>query len=360
MRTKYMALLDYLPLHIQAGFSFASDWFYNNCGTPWDEATMRDPVQRQAMQEKQAHFIRQKYPAFFGQDAPEIHPRPSLGIGVATLPSLFGCPVRFTPHMNPIALPLIDPATDPMTLKPPNLDNMLQWLYHEVDVYVDAGWKKQEIGLPDLQGPLNIAMRVIGDKRMLGLIARKSQGEVVRHVLAITSDAFIDVYRALRKATNKPLVSNLTIAGCSYMYLGPSHWTEFCLPVVKKCEVLGNIGLHHCGEASSEKIEAYAHYPWTSVELGFGSDLKRARQLFIHPKLGPVPFSCRVSPYRMLNQPAEQIRKDVEWICENAKGGPVSINVVGVPLGTPVENLWVMYNAVQAYNKQKEAEIESE
>ncbi len=353
-----MALLDYLPLNIRAGFSFASDWYYHNCGTPWDEVTMRDPVKRHAMQEKQAHFVRQKYPTFFGEDSEKVRPHPSIGIGVATLPMLFGSPVRFTPNMDPIALPALAPTDDPMMLKPPDLDNEMQWLFKEIDTLIAAGWKKQEIGLPNLQGPLNIAMRVVGDTRMLNLIARKSQAATVRHILTVISDAFIDVNRILRKGLNKPPVSGFTIAGCTYAYLGPTHWLEFCLPIVKKCEVLGNVGLHHCGVAPAEKLEAYAHYPWTNVELGFGSDLKRARQLFIHPKLGPVPFSCRISPFRMLNQPAKQIRKDVEWICENAKGGLVSINVVGIPLGTKDENLWAMYNAVEDYNKRKEAEME--
>ncbi len=354
-----MALLDYLPLQIRAGFSFASDWFYHNCGTSMDEVTMRDPVLRQVMHEKQEHFVRKKYPTFFGEDSDKIRYHPSIGIGVVTMPLLFGCPVRFTPHMDPIAQPALAQTDDPMTLREPNLDDALQWVYKEIDAYVAAGWKKQEIGLPNLQGPLNIAMRVVGDTRMLNLIARKSQAPTVRHILDVISNTFIDVNRILRKSTGKPPVSGLTIAGCTYHYLGPSHWLEFCLPIVKKCEVLGSLGLHHCGEAAAEKLEAYASYPWTNIELGFGSDLKRARQLFIHPKLGPVPFSCRISPYRMLNQPADQIRKDVEWICENAKGGPVSINVVGVPLGTSDENLWSMYNAVQDYNRKKEAEMEN-
>jgi uroporphyrinogen-III decarboxylase len=60
----------------------------------------------------------------------------------------------------------------------------------------------------------------------------------------------------------------------------------------------------------------------------------------------------------MLNQPAEQITKDVNWIIENAKGGPVSINVVGVPKDTPNENIYAMRDAVEAYNKKKEEEDE--
>src|SRR5271157_595946 len=106
-----MALLDYLPLHIRAGFSFASDWLYHNCGTPWDEQTMRDPLKRYETQVEQEQCVRRKYPAFFGGET-EWTPRPSLGFGVATMPAIFGCEVRFTDHMNPIALPLLQPGDD--------------------------------------------------------------------------------------------------------------------------------------------------------------------------------------------------------------------------------------------------------
>ena len=62
----------------------------------------------------------------------------------------------------------------------------------------------------------------------------------------------------------------------------------------------------------------------------------------------------------MLNQHAEQITRDVEWIIDQAKGGPMSINVVSLAKDTPEENLWALWNAVQTYNKKKEEEMDEE
>lgn len=353
-------MLEFLPLHIHAGFSFASDFFYHHIGTKYDEATMTDPLRRIEMEAKQQKFLPTKYPRVFNPKG-DYRPRASLGIGVATIPKIFGCKIKYADHMNPVALPLLKVEDNPLNLKEPQLEDAMQWLYCEVDQFVEAGYKKNEIGLPDLQGELNIAVKLLGDDRMLGLIARKNKEDVVRHILDVTSDAYIHITQALRKVTNRPLISNFSIAGCTYFYLSPQQWTKFILPVIKKQEILGkHIRIHHCGLANSEKIEAFAQYPWSEAEFGFGSDLKRARELFIHKETGPVSFSCRVSPYRMLNQSATQITEDVNWIIQQAKGGPMSINVVGIPYGTPDANIHAMLNAVENFNIQKEREMEEE
>ena len=235
----------------------------------------------------------------------------------------------------------------------------MQWLFTEIDTFVEAGYRSNEIGLPDLQGELNVAMKLIGDDRLLGLIANKNREEIVRHVLDVTSDTYIHVVQELRKATGRDPRGGVTVSGCTYYYLSPSKWIKFILPLIQKLEVFGkSVGLHHCGEANTDKIEAYAQYPWSHAELGFGSDLKRARELFTSKERGPIQLTCRVSPYRMLNQTAAQITQDVEGIIENAKGGPMSIAVVGTPNDTPEENLWAMFNAVEAYNKLKEQELD--
>jgi uroporphyrinogen-III decarboxylase len=226
----------------------------------------------------------------------------------------------------------------------------MQWLYQEIDTFIDAGYSKYLIGFPDLQGPLNIAIRVIGDIRMLGLIAHHGKTSVVEHILEQCSDAYISVTQALRNATGRPKKYPFRVAGCTYFYLSPSQWERFCLPILHKISALGSISLHHCGEANSEKIKSYSKYPWRSAEFGFGSDLKLARQIMHYPKGLPLPFSCRISPYRMLNQSSSQIQQDIAWILQNAKGGPISISCVGVPLNTPEENIWTFYRTIEAYN----------
>jgi uroporphyrinogen-III decarboxylase len=351
-------IFDYLPLFINAGFSFSSDWFFANVGTKMDEVTMRDPLKRIEASKKNQMFLRKRYPNIYPSTNP-VHDSPGIGIGVVTMPLIFGAPIDFKDHMDPHALPIIKPEESVRSIKPPNLKDAMQWLYSEIDTLVDQGYKKSDIGLPNMQGELNVATKIVGDNRMLGLIARKNKEDDVNYILNVVSDAIIDVYSELRKELGRSKMGDITIAGCTHYYLSPDQWTKFVLPQVRKYEVIAKgIGLHHCGLTLTDKVRALAHYPWTHVEMGFGSDLKEARKAFIHPKLGPVPFSCRISPYRMLNQPAEQITKDVNWIIENAKGGPVSINVVGVPKDTPNENIYAMRDAVEAYNKKKEEEDE--
>ncbi|MHA1733599.1 MAG: hypothetical protein ACTSU5_16750 [Promethearchaeota archaeon] len=358
-----MMLLDFMPLYVTAGYSFASDWHHHHDGMEFTEEVMRNPLARVEQEYRAQRYLRERYPELFpgGPDSVQWHA--NLGIGVATIPLVWGCRVRYLPHMNPSALPLLGPGDDPMDLGMSErqvLDNM-NWLFEEIDTLVDAGFEKNKIGLPDLQGPLNLSMKLLGDSRVLKLFASPKKADLLRHVLDAAAEVYITVTRELRKATNRPTRSNFSISGCTYFYTSPRHWTEFVLPVVRRLEVLGDrIRLHHCGEANTDKVEAYAQYPFHEVEFGFGSDLKRARELFVHPVAGPVQMSCRVSPYRMLNQPAGQIYRDVEWILEQVRGGPASVNVVGVPLGAPDENLLAMRAAVDDYNAMKERELEEE
>jgi uroporphyrinogen-III decarboxylase len=355
-----MQLLDYLPIFVTGSLSFSSDWQYYNAGAHFDEGTMLDPLKRLEMETIAGKRMKELYPAILG--SPEQYkPSPHIGIGVATIPKILGCKVHFEPHMYPHATALLKEDDDPMNYKNCNIMDGMQWLFEEIDTFVEAGYGRNNIGLPDLQGPLNLSMKIVGDNRMLGLIARPNRAATVDHILNEISDAYIYINQQLRKATGRPEKQPFSVSGCTYYYISPKQWTRFILPIVKKCEILGDdIRMHHCGEANRDRIEAYSAYPWTSVELGFGSDLKFARQKFIHPKRGPVPFSCRVSPYRMLNQSADQIEKDINWILDTAKGGPVSISCVGVPYQTPEANIWAFWNTIEAYNKKKAEEEEDE
>ncbi len=354
-----MALLDFMPLSVSLSISFSSDYYHAHAGSRFTEDVLAHPLARYEQKVRQWEYRKATFPEMFGNEG---RPNPDLGIGVPTNPRIFGCQVRYREHMDAHALPLLRPDEDPATLKLPDIQHNMQWLYDEIDVLVDHGWNKHEIGLPDLQGPLNMLFRVVGDTRMLSLLARNSKAEVVHHLLDLASDLYIEVHLSLRKATGRPMKTGFTASGCTYYYLSPAQFTTFILPVIAKCEgKLGeHVGLHHCGEASTDKIEAYARYPWRSATFGFGSDLRRARELMVHPRLGPIELQCRVSPYRMLNQPAPRIREDIEWITAQVRGGPASIHLVGCPNDTPVENIHALREAVLVYNTAREREEEQE
>ncbi|MHA1395767.1 MAG: uroporphyrinogen decarboxylase family protein [Promethearchaeota archaeon] len=347
--------------------SFSSNYFHRTIGSKYTKEVVENPIKRFEMEKEQGLYIRKKYPTFFNiEDLENLEQNyrhhPSLGIGVATIPKIWGCEIYYREHLNPMAFPLINDNENPLKLREPNYDDGMRWLYEEYDAFKSLGFKGAQIGLPDLQGPLNLAVKVIGDNRMLRLIAQRSKENIVRHILEITSNVYIEVTKRLRKLTARPLKSRWSVSGCTYYYISPKQWLKYIVPIIEKCrsELGKDVRLHHCGEANSEKIKTYSVIDWVALELGFGSDLKLAREIFDNPKLGPIQISCRVSPYRMLNQPSEQIYKDVKWIISQAKGGPMSVNCVGIPYGPPEENLWAMWNAVQDYNKMKEKELEDE
>ncbi|MHA1682999.1 MAG: uroporphyrinogen decarboxylase family protein [Promethearchaeota archaeon] len=352
-----MALLDFLPFYISCRMSFATAYYHAHAGTCYDQEHMLDPVKRHEQEVKAWEYRVNKYPEFFEHEK-NSKPRPYLGVGVPTNPKIFGCTVHYRPHMDAHALTYLGEGENPMSLKVPDIQANMQWLYEEIDALVDRGWKKEEIRLPDLQGPLNTSMKLVGDNRMLKLIAQRKKEEVVRHILDVASDLYTEVYTSLRKATGRPEKSPWTASGCTYYYLSPFHFKKFIIPVIEKCkESMGNIvALHHCGVAPTKKIEAYAEFPWREVTLGFGSDYELARKLFIHPNLGPIVINCRISPFRMLNQTAQQIKEDVARITSGIKGGPGNIHLVGCPNNTPEENLWALWNAVKAYNDKKAEE----
>jgi uroporphyrinogen-III decarboxylase len=359
-----MTFLDFLPLHVNAGMSFSAKFYHESIKTKMNKVTMEDPIARVEMQKKQGIFVREKFPKYFhNQDPKEYKVNPSLGIGVCTFPKIWGCEIKYKDDMDPLALPLLKPNENPKSLKVPELYDNMQWLLNEIDILTDYGFDKKKIGMPNIQSPLNIATRLVGGSRLLGLIARRNKEDEVKHIMELSSDLFIDAVRELRKNLGLPLKKGWTIAGCTYHYLSPKLWTKYILPIVYKCEVLGPIYFHHCGVMDAKKIEAFSAYPWTGVEMGFGSDYIAARKAFnqVDKKnriIGPLSFQCRVSPFRILNQTPEVIKNDVVTILDGVKGGPASVSCVGIPFNTPEENIDAYYNTIQEYNRKKEEEEE--
>ena len=347
--------LDYLPIFVSCSISFSSDWHFYNSGTSWSEEIMRDPLKRVEMKKRQIDTMKSKYPDIFeGYSAKNVDP--ALGFGVATVPSFFGAKIRFSDTMDPIALPIYEQKLngDPFNLKVPDLDTEMRFLFEEIDILQEAGYKKAQIGMPDMQGPLNIAMRLIGDKKMISFIARPNKEKEVRHILNITKETYILSIKKLRKELGKPENGQISVSGCTHYYISPKNWINYINPIVHDLEAhFGDLRLHHCGEANHERIDAYSQVRFREVEFGFGTDIKYVREKFVHPKLGPIHISCRISPFRMLNQTAEAIKKDAEYLLSAGKGGPMSISVVGVPYNTPDENIYALWNTVQHFNEEK-------
>jgi len=95
-------------------------------------------------------------------------------------------------------------------------------------------------------------------------------------------------------------------------------------------------GIHHCGSVN-EVLDGYAKVRHLRfVEIGFGSDVRRARKVF-----GPeVAVNARISPVLMKNGTQEEVAAEVRrLIVEGAPLQNFSIDTVGLTYGTPDENV---------------------
>jgi uroporphyrinogen-III decarboxylase len=107
-------------------------------------------------------------------------------------------------------------------------------------------------------------------------------------------------------------------------------------------------GIHHCGSVN-EVLEGYTKIRHLSfAEIGFGSDVKRCRQM-----LGPdVAVNARISPVLMKNEIPEDVAAEVKKLID--QGGPLknfSIDTVGLTYGTPDENVKTALRTAQEYGK---------
>jgi uroporphyrinogen-III decarboxylase len=114
-------------------------------------------------------------------------------------------------------------------------------------------------------------------------------------------------------------------------------YEEFLLPYDNQvAEACHPFGIHHCGSVD-QVLTGYAQVRNLQfVEIGFGSDVRRAREVF-----GPqVAINARISPVLMKNGTPEEIAAEVKRLID--QGAPLhnfSIDTVGLTHGTPDENV---------------------
>ena len=109
-------------------------------------------------------------------------------------------------------------------------------------------------------------------------------------------------------------------------------------------ERLRPYGIHHCGNNLQLFAKHYAATAPRFVDVGWGSDVAQVRAAL------PETFlNLRLSPVRMLNEPVNEIRGDVERLLA-AAGAPDNVGLccINMDYGTPDENVRAMMDAAAA------------
>ncbi len=166
----------------------------------------------------------------------------------------------------------------------------------------------------------------------------------------------------LRKRTGTAALSVSNIVGsvnpslyvssnCMRIMISPDNWEEFVLPFEEKlAAALAPFGIHDCGPDMENYAERYVKNTRLEfVEVGWGSDLERCRELLPEP----IHLSARYSPVEMRELEPEEVKEHTMELV--SKGKPhryFSTSVVAVDDTTKDANVFAFFEgADQAWDE---------
>jgi hypothetical protein len=357
-------LLDFMPLNVPISFSFSANWYFKQSqGRIYytKDVLLDDPASKARIDVDGANLRHGFLPELFPAPA-KARPSVSLGIGLATIPHfVYGAPARYFPYQEPWTDTLAKPGENPLVVVAAIDETRIEELYAPLANQKDAllrqySPKDVSVGPPDQQGPMNLLFKLVGERIYHYMLKKK---DIAHQLFENITATFVNSHRYFRKLVYGMKAGQKTtfqVAECCSYLESPALVEEFNLKYDTRCaDELGPMRLHSCGE-STHNLEAFSKFNIVWAEFGFGTDLKKARRLLVQHDIGPVPFSCRINPKRLLSLKPADIVKDVEFILDGVKGGPASIASVGVDHGTPRENLLAAMDRVKQYNDEKAAE----
>ncbi len=333
---------------------FNPNWWFHNYGISFDQSfcfdqearITNDVVMRRAMYER------------FGLGEPDPQPRPIIGsmhvAGGFVMPALFGVEIRFAENEAPWPVQSNLSKKDIRVLKVPDIETT--WPMSRLIVDMDA--LENEFGYVvgdfDTDGILNTAMHLRGQQLFVDFF---EDPDLVHHLFGILAETYVLVADYVRSrtgtcavATNRSVLNvdpKLYLhSNCSVQMTSPAMYERFLLPYERYlAERLQPYGIHHCGNNLHLFTDAYSKVAAVFYDVGWESDVARCREAF------PDAFlNLRLSPVRMLQQAADDIREDTEQLLLAA--GPLDktgVCCINMDYGTPDENVVAMLEVVETF-----------
>jgi len=342
--------------HIPLGVGFYPDWFYNHYGISFDEKYYFDPETRV---EARMAIDRTLYERFgdVGLGDPDPQPKPLITFGMVMLPAVFGCEIIFEKDALPWAMPLNLPREKIMKLGLPDIFNTypMKEMIRQIEYLQDKYGRV--VGDINTTGVQNLALKIRGDQLYIDYF---EDPELCHHLLRLCAQAVVELFKFNKKVTGTGAIDVTpmcdpklcVLPNCTIEQISLDTYEKYVLPydnyVADRC---APIGIHHCGSVD-EVLDGYAKVRHLEfIEVGFGSDVKRTRQVF-----GPnVAVNARINPVLMKNGSPDEISAEVRRLIDC--GSPLhnfSIDTVGLTYGTPDENVRTALKTAAHYGKIKE------
>jgi hypothetical protein len=140
-------------------------------------------------------------------------------------------------------------------------------------------------------------------RRLLDLIGELII-EVASYIHQRTGSYSVSVNRMAAHLTLTPFIH----ANCSVQMISPKSYRAMQLPIEQHmAEQLQPFGIHHCGSNLHVVAAEYAKLSPAFVDVGWGADVARCRELLPHAFL-----NLRLNPIRMLRCTPHEIADDTE------------------------------------------------
>ena len=295
--------------HIPLGVGFYPDWFNKHYDISFGREYYFDPEVRIKARMEMEKRLHEKF-GDVGLGNPDPEPKPLITFGMVMLPTIFGCEIIYKDDALPWAMPLNLSEDEVMKLEVPDLFNS----YPMTEMIKQIEYLKEKYGkvVGDINttGVQNLALKIRGDQLYYDFYENT---ELCRHLLKVCAESIIQLFEFNHKTTGTGAI-DVTPMCDPKLYVFPnctaeqisletyeSHVLMYDNQVADACHP---VGIHHCGSVD-QVLEGYAKVRHVEfVEIGFGSDVRRTREVF-----GPdVAVNARISPVLMKNGTPEEAK----------------------------------------------------
>ena len=339
--------------HIPLGVGFYPDWFWDHYGVSFNRNYYFNPETRIEARMEIDKRLHERF-GDVGLGDPDPKPKPLITFGMVMLPAIFGCEIVYKDDALPWAMPLNLSEDEVMRLQVPDLLNT--WPMTEVLRQIDylKGKYGRVVGDINTTGVQNLALKLRGDQLYIDYFENP---KLCHHLLKVCTESIIQLFRTVYQITGTGAIDVtpmcdpklFVLPNCTVEQISRETYERFVLPYDNRlADACHPVGIHHCGSVN-QVLEGYAKvHHLDFIEIGFGSDVKRARQVF-----GPkVAVNARINPVLMKNGAPQDVENEVKrLITEGAPLHNFSIDTVGLTYGTPDENVKAARRTAAEYGK---------
>lgn len=333
---------------------FNPNWWFRNYGISFDRSFYLDKHTRIDNDVKMRRALYER----FGLGEPDPAPRPIIGsqqvAGGFVVPALLGVEIRFADNQAPWPVARDLSREEVLALRVPALEST--WPMSQLMTGMDALEKEfgHVLGDFNTDGVLNTALQLRGRQFFLDLIEDR---ELTQHLLTVVAEtqALVAEYVRARTGTASVAVNRSILnvdqriylhGNCAVQMISPALYRKTLL--AHDCHLAGRLrpyGIHHCGGNLHLFAKAYAETGAVFYDVGWGSDVAGCSAAL------PEAFlNLRLSPVRMLQSTAGQIRKDTEQLLASAaRKQRVGICCINMDYGTPDQNVLAMIDAARSF-----------